>query len=260
MHPVPEQRGPDPDWCEVGPGAGGPLLVALGGLPVPGRGAAFEFGGLRARLGVHALLLRDPAGAWYTRGVGGAARDLAGLVTWLRAQQERLAPTRTVLVGNSAGGYAALALGALLDADEVVAVVPRSALADEVNDALGDDRWQDRRREVAADLAGAAYGDLATLVPQEAARRGPRPYATRLRVLSAVDNALDRAHATRLSGLPELVTSLYPRGDHQLAAVLARSGELDRVVASALQVDVPAASPRGTAPGCAPTTAAGSAT
>ncbi len=144
-------------------------------------------------------------------------------------------------MGNSAGGYAALALGTLLEADEVLAVVPRSGLSDDVNDALGDDRFAALRRAAVAALPAdaARFLDLRALLEDAFAARcaahGRPPYRTRVRVLHALDNALDTAHAARLAGLPETVVSGYPRGDHQLAAVLRASGELDALVAAALQ-------------------------
>ena len=233
---LPVQRPvPGDGWMLEHAAPGAPLLVALGGMPAPGEPPGFEFQGLRARLRATGLFLRDLEESWYLRGVRDAADDLPGLAAWLREQVQRLQPSRTVLVGNSAGAYAALALGALVDADEVIAIVPRSALSDEVNDALGDDRLRERR----AGVQHLGPLDLVPLLEGEAARRwaeqGGRPaYRTRFRVLHALDNAQDRAHAARLTGLPETVVQAYPRGDHRLAAVLRAGGELDPLVAAAL--------------------------
>lgn len=224
-------------WSEVPGPAGGPLLVVLSGLAPHGQEVAFEGRGLCHRLGVAGILLRDSAQTWFLRGVQGVADDLEGLAEALRARIAELAPSRVVLMGNSAGGYAAVALASLLDVDEVVAVVPRSALTDDVNDALGDDRFRALRRAALEGLPASAapYLDLRTLLEERFAALDPRPaYRTRVRVLHASDNALDAAHAARLSGLPETVVSTYPRGDHQLAAVLRTAGELDVLVEAAL--------------------------
>lgn len=70
-------------WCEDGPGAGAPLLVAFAGMPDDVLGPRFEFRGLRRRLGtdrVHGLFLRDDVGPWYLDRVAGASGDLLGLV------------------------------------------------------------------------------------------------------------------------------------------------------------------------------------
>lgn len=190
----------------------------------------FELAGLRRRLGVHGVHLRDPAQRW-------CDGQLDALAARLTEARDRLRPSRTVLVGNSAGAYAALALGALLDADEVLAVVlavvlalvPRSGLSEAVSAAVGDDRLVHLRR-----AADHPYDDLVPLLREQAAHRPAGPYRTRSRVLHALDNALDTAHAARLAGLPELVVPAYPRGDHQLARVLRASGELDHLVAAAL--------------------------
>ncbi len=231
-------------WTEEPGPAGGPLLVVLSGLAPHGRDVAFEGRGLCRRLGVHGVLLRDSAQTWFLRGVQGVAHDLEGLAAALRARVAELAPSRVVLMGNSAGAYAAIALASLLDVDEVVAVVPRSGLSDAVNDALGDDRFRALRTSALADLppAAARYLDLPSLLRDRFDALDPRPaYRTRVRVLHASDNALDAAHAARLSGLPETVVSSYPRGDHQLAAVLRAAGELDVLVDAALRGPRPAA-------------------
>lgn len=156
----------------------------------------------------------------------------------MRERVAATAPSRVVLLGNSAGGYAAVALASLLDVDEVVPVVPRSTLTDEVNDALGDDHFAELRRGALAGLPTAAVPLLdlrAVLLAGFAARSaaGRPPYRTRVRALHPTDDALDAAHAARLTELPETVVSSYPRGDHQLAAVLRTTGELDAVVDAA---------------------------
>lgn len=246
---VPAQRHAPDGWLEEGPGAGAPLLVAFGGMPEqPGTLPGFEFRGLRARLGadaVHGLFLRDPSASWYLGGVPGAAPNLPALAGWLAGQLDRLQPRRIVLLGNSAGAYAALAVGALLGADEVIAFVPRSGLSDPVCQALGDDRLAATRARALARYAGNGSpldlpGVLETAFAQRVAQAGGRPaYRTRFRVLHALDNALDSAHARRLAGLPEVAVSAYPRGDHQLIRVLRASGELDLLVGQALRVPLP---------------------
>lgn len=221
------------------PGPPGRLLVVLGGMPDPYDGVPrFEGAGLVRRAGAAGLLLRDLQTAWYLRGVPGWGDDLPGLAAAVRAHAEERGATGLVLVGNSAGGYAALALGALLDADEVIAVVPRSALSEPVSDALDDRRLAALRARVLEEPAvDPRLLDLTVLLREEHARRTAgawTPYRTRSRVLHATDNPWDAGHAARLAGLPETAVSAYPRGDHQLAAVLRRSGELDALVAAAV--------------------------
>ncbi len=198
---------------------------------MPGGDPGFEFRGLGARLGVHGLFLRDLDRCWYARGVVGVGPDLDAVARWVSAQRVRLRPSRTVLMGNSAGAYAALAVGALADADEVLAFVPRSGLSDEVSAAL-DDRRLDAQRRAAGP---GRHPDLVPLLAREHARRPPARYRTRYRVFHALDNPWDRAHAARLTGSAELVVSAYPRGDHQLVTVLRDCGELDLLVQAALR-------------------------
>lgn len=233
--PAPAQAASAAGWSEEPGPAGSPLLVVLSGLAPEGEEPAFEGRGLCRRLGVSGLLLRDHRRSWFLRGVRGLGPDLASVAAAVRDRVAATAPSRVVLLGNSAGGYAAVALASLLDVDEVVSVVPRSALTDEVNDALGDDRFADLRRCALARLPESALPllDLREVL-LAGGTAGHRPYRTRVRVLHATDNALDAAHAARLSGLPGTVVSSYPRGDHRLVAVLRAAGELDALVDAAL--------------------------
>lgn len=234
------------DRLEEGPGAGAPLLVAFGGMPDDGAPARFELVGLRRRFpGVHGLHLRDVERAWYLGGAAGLPGGFPGLVRAVGERIEQLSPARTVLVGNSAGAYAALAVGAALGVDEVLAFVPRSGISDEVSEMVGDRRLSGLRQSALARFAGGgAPLDLVAHVEgcfqTRLAQAGARPrYRTRLRVLHATGNREDSAHAERLRGLPETVVQSYPRGDHQLAKVLRASGELAELVATALRVPLP---------------------
>lgn len=234
------------DWVEEGPGAGAPLLVAFGGMPDDDVAARFELVGLRRQLPpVHGLHLRDAQRAWYLGGLAGVDGGFPGLVRRLGERIAELTPSRTVFVGNSAGAYAALAAGASLGVDEVIAIVPRSGLSDGVSEMVGDGRLVERRREALARFGdGGAPLDLVEHVERCFAERlraaGERPaYRTRLRVLHATGNREDSAHAARLRGLPETVVQSYPRGDHQLAKVLRASGELAELAATALRVPLP---------------------
>ncbi|MGN6242626.1 MAG: hypothetical protein ACTHQ3_03025 [Motilibacteraceae bacterium] len=244
--PSPAPAVPHPraaDWVEEGPGPGAPLLVAFGGMPDDGAAARFELVGLRRRLSrAHGLHLRDTRRAWYLGGVVGVEGGFPGLVRRLGERVEELVPSRTVFVGNSAGAYAALAAGAALGVDEVLALVPRSGLSDAVSAMVDDRRLLERRHEALARFGdGGAPLDLVEHVERcfrarmEAAGGRP-PYRTRLRVLHATGNREDSAHADRLRGLPETVVQSYPRGDHQLAKVLRASGELAELVATALRL------------------------
>ena len=226
-------------WSEEPGAPGGPLLVVLSGLAPEGQAPAFEGRGLCRRLGASGLLLRDHSRSWFLRGVEGLGPDLPAVAEAVRERVAALAPSRVVLLGNSAGGYAAIALAGLVGADEVVAVVPRAGLTDEINGALGDERFLALRRTALAGLPASAepFLDLRALLLHDFQARcadGRPPYRTRVRVLHASDNALDAAHAGLLTGLPETVVTTYPRGDHQLASVLRAAGELDALVDAAL--------------------------
>jgi len=109
---------------------GGPLLIAFSGfahaLPIP----SFEFVGVSRGLAINRIFVRDLTQTWYHAGHVGISTSIDGTAAYLKRKIEVAAAKRVVLVGNSAGAYAAILLGTMLDADVVHAFAPYSMLGD----------------------------------------------------------------------------------------------------------------------------------
>ena len=120
------------------------LLVAFGGLNRQIGIPPFEFMRLTGETPVKKLFVRDPRQAWYHRGLPGYSDTLEETATVL-AERTRGA-ARTVVTGNSAGGYAALLFGELLGADAIVCFAPQTTLRMAALHELGDRRWDDHLR------------------------------------------------------------------------------------------------------------------
>lgn len=88
----------------------------------------FDFDDATAQLGCSRILLRDATQRCFLGGVESLAPGVAGLVDRLRTEQARLAPARTMVLGNSGGGFSALLFGHLLGADWVHAFAPYTNL------------------------------------------------------------------------------------------------------------------------------------
>src|SRR3954454_10275873 len=68
-------------------------------------------------LPVKRLFVRDPLSIWYQRGVPGFGDTIDEVAESLRAYIEHSEVERLVVIGPSAGGYAALLIGTMLGAD-----------------------------------------------------------------------------------------------------------------------------------------------
>ena len=174
--------------------------------------------------------MRDLHQAWYHRGMPGHGATLTSVAESLGELISEHAIDRLVVAGNSAGGYAALVFGTLLDADVVLCFAPQTVLDLDVLGAIGDHRW-DRHLEPLVDagaldprwidlgsaLAGTAHGD------------------TRYEVYFDESLSVDRQHVERLLGLENLHVYRFGRGRHHLVRALRDSGALAQILRRALQ-------------------------
>ena len=100
------------------------LIVAFTGGLRRKDAAKFAFRDLCARLNYSRILLRDPYRFCYMKGIGPTPGDFQSVLDLLRREIDRLSPERTVFLGESIGGHAAVLTGHLLRADSVHAFAP----------------------------------------------------------------------------------------------------------------------------------------
>src|SRR5919108_4931419 len=114
------------------------LVVAFAGLKgFFGGFPAFEFRNTLSSVDVKSAFLRDHYSAWYHRGVLDVGPDIDSVVALLR--EFRSQADEMVMIGNSAGGYAALLFGSLLDC-EAHAFSPQTFIAPDMLVAARDRR------------------------------------------------------------------------------------------------------------------------
>ena len=208
------------------------LLVAFGGM----RGArigtpAFEFSAATEALPVKRLFVRDLGQAWYQRGIPEYGSDFASVADGLRGIVDQHRVERLVTAGNSAGGYAALAFGALLGAHSVLAFAPQTVLDLDVLAEIGDHRWDAQLLPLVSEGSlDSGWSDLRTAIPL--AGNG----STRYRVFVDLGLVVDLRHVERLAGLADLTVYRFGRGGHGLVRALREAGALERLLRQALDV------------------------
>jgi len=189
----------------------------------------FEFFSLTSGIPVKRLFVRDLRQAWYHDGLPGYGDSLLESAGALRSLLAGLEVNRLVVVGGSAGGYAALAYGTLLGADEVLSFSPQTVIGLDALAAMGDHRWDDQLGPVfARGEVDPEWVDLREALPR--ARRAPTIY--RVYVDETLD--VDRRHADRLKGLEGLRQYRFGGGSHYLLRALRDCGALERVLRRSL--------------------------
>jgi hypothetical protein len=171
--------------------------------------------------GCDAIFVRDPRQAWYQLGIDGIGADVAEIVDWLRRRCHGYA--RSVAVGNSMGGYAALLLGGLAELDVAVAFNPQTTITATDRAALNDRRWQPLIERVHAQSGDTRYHDVRAAFANSSASR-PQNL-----LFFGADCCEDVAHAMRLAGDPSCHLFAVRNSRHQAVKLLRDGGILARM-------------------------------
>ena len=206
-------------------------LVGYGGGDTSSDGdalkAPFEFFTIASGLRIGKVFVRDLDQIFYQRGVRGVGRTADEVTAGLRAL---LAGSgRTVFVGQSAGGYAALLHGVRLGVDQVVAFSPLTFFTRRLRRQHGDDRWAaemdeirrlplPRRQRRNLDLGRALEGT---------------GHGSRIDVYYGAKSSLDVAHAHHVA-FPNVTLHPVDTASHATARRLRESGALQAVLQEAL--------------------------
>jgi hypothetical protein len=211
---------------------GDTLLVAFGGLAQNLAGEpVFEFFSLVEPEfpGVKRVFIRDLRQVWYLAGVEGVGANVSEVAEWLRRLAEGAEADRVIMVGASAGGFAAILFGALAGASEVHAFAPQTFL-----DRWGRARHLDRRRRrqirwlrKLPDI-DRQFLDLRPVVAAAGVD------APRCVIHYSAQHRLDTAHAVHMAKLPGVELRAYPFERHNVARELRESGRLSPLLASIL--------------------------
>jgi pimeloyl-ACP methyl ester carboxylesterase len=207
------------------------MLLVFSGMPSGGAGPPpFEFTALTSQIPAKRLFVRDVQGVWYQHGVPGFGRSIDEVAASLRLVLGEQELKRLVVCGYSAGGYAALLFGTLLQADLVVAFSPQTFLDRGWLASIGDNRW-DQALDVLDGLGGpdARYVDLRAALSRE-----PR---SEIRYDVHYDGSFpaDGQHVARLDGTPGLELYEHPSAGFSLIRSLRVTGDLRRIFRTATQ-------------------------
>lgn len=184
----------------------------------------FEFYRAASILDDSKVFLRDPAQAWYQRGLPGIGPDILAVGDYLQQTIARARASRVTFVGNSMGGFAAILFCALLKQGRAVAFAPQTFVSTRLRQAHGDTRWS---AQIDAMHASGNPRDRYELRPWIEQQHS----GTRADIYVSRRDALDSAHADQLAGLPQVAIHRFPVGGHGLVRWLRDQGQLAEILA-----------------------------
>jgi len=120
-----------------------PLIFSFSGL-----GDAFEFKGTLDELKVNVVYIRDLKHRWYLDGIAGIGEDVQSICFYLKQLILEIKPTKTIALGASAGGFAAMLYGGLLRLDKVLVFSPQTFMDSFHRTIYYDYRWKDNAKKI----------------------------------------------------------------------------------------------------------------
>jgi hypothetical protein len=182
-----------------------PAMVCFGGLSNRNDVAPFEFVRQTGDFGVHLVFVRDLGQCWYQKGLPGTADGVEATATHLVSVLDGLAASRSVFVGNSSGGFAAVLFGVLCGADEVVAFGPQASITWFGRLRIRERRWTRQARAGRRAAVDHAHIDLVRLL-----RTSSHP--DRITVHHGKGDVMDTRAAHLIGKAPGVAVESHPGG------------------------------------------------
>jgi hypothetical protein len=164
--------------------------------------------------GTDVIFYKDFNQCWYQRGLLGVSEDVPSTLAHIRCVLDERPSGPVQCVGTSAGGFAAILFGVLLDAGHIAAFAPQTGVTERVFR-----RFRSADSRLAEVPAGGRYLDLVPVL--EKAR-----FSGRIDIHYARDNPIDQAAAERLAHFPFVTLHPAETDGHNVASHLRRTGHL----------------------------------
>lgn len=209
------------------------LLIAFGGLADKLDIPPFEFFKLTTDPDfpvINKMFVRDFHQAWYQKGLPEVGESIDEVVTFISSEIEKRGISRVITVGTSAGGYAALLFGCLLNADEVLAFGPQTFIDSQNREFYQDDRWMPKIKTLYQDLGEEMkYFDL-SLTLQDFSNN-----QTKFKIYFDCTHSLDNAHASHIKNCNNVQLIPYEEGGHSIVKMMRDRGILKSILLDSLR-------------------------
>ena len=225
--PVPMlRRGPGLDLSYLdGEKDDGTLFIYFTSWQAEGAGKddplRFDFINTAIRRKQNAVLVRDRANLWYHAGIDG----IPGVVNDLAAYLKKVSSgfDRVVIIGSSMGGYAALLLGFLIQADVALGIVPQIRVGHIACEGMGETRFDPWFTELDARDPTCPSYRLDSFIPQDT--------STKFVTIIGEDGWIDVQHVNLLGDRPDFHRVSIKGASHNEAALAClKTGILDPVM------------------------------
>lgn len=197
-----------------------PLIITFGGISGQFHQPLFEFKKfLQKNVDCHFIYLKDTKQAWYQRGVVGLGDTIPEVVQSLKNIIKNINYSKTITLGSSMGGYAALLFGKLLEVDKILAFVPQTFISQKDLRTQGDLRFIGPIDAMHASTQ-VIHDDLSKFVYKDG----------QVTIVYGKDELIDKIHADKIRN-----ATLEPyEGGHCVVKTLRDKGILIKIIQNLL--------------------------
>ena len=210
-----------PFTMDVGSGSS-TLLITFAGISGALGVYPFEFFKITKGFDVDKIFIRDVNQAWYHKGLNGIGNNIEEIADYFKKLIEKYNYNKVVCLGNSMGGYAALVIGKLIDADIILSFAPQTFLDSKNRELHRDNRWIEQIAQLPTTIE-PKYLDLSLLFDSKTNN-------SLIHIFYSLDERIDIVHANWLKDTANVTLHVYENGGHQLVQHLRKSGELYRIL------------------------------
>jgi len=208
------------------------LLITFGGIYGGSGIPVFEFFNMASQFSVNKMFIRDLNQAWYQKGIKNPdIKNIDGMVTFLKHKIQESNAQKVVMVGNSAGGFAALLFGNLLNVDVVHSFAPQTFIDRKNRTLHSDTRWFKQISELYNDDSLTEdYFDLYKVFDKNKTNT-----KTQYHIYYDGNHKLDRIHSERLGKFHNIKLFKYIDGGHNVIKHMKENGDLLELLKQSLE-------------------------
>jgi len=203
---------------------GNNLYIFFGGIAAGIGMPPFEFYNASKIISEHKMFVRDFSQCWYQDGLPEISEDIVFTAQHIKKLIGRVNPGRVYFVGNSMGGYAAIAFSELLGFGKVIAFSPQTFISPLLRLRHKDTRWQ---RQIfntyKRSILKRRIWDLRPLLLLKNKRE-------KISLFVSKADRLDHIHALHINDIHGVNVHEFDTGGHGIVRLLRNSGELPAIM------------------------------
>ena len=193
------------------------LVVAFSGMATQLSMPPAEFMRTFLTRNISVIFVKDFWQCWYQKGLLGLTKNIEETISFLQKEISDINPKKVIFVGTSAGGYASIVFGILLNVNEVLSFAPQTHIAQNIFSKFKseDSRITDINFE-------SPYLDISKILKTHS-------YSGKINIYFGERNKTDKKHAINLSQFKCVNLIELPTDSHNTAKYLKDQGKLNSI-------------------------------